>query len=272
MRVVTGEGKGLVAALQLGLAHCRGELVARMDADDRVHPDRLLVQAELLSRKPALGAVGSLVRCFPWPLTPGLFRLQEWLDAMVTEEQCALGRFIDAPLVHPATMFRKSALEAVGGYRDAGWPEDWDLLLRLYEAGHQLANVPRVLLWWRDSPRRLTRTGTAYSRQALRELRAHYLARGPLRDRPCEIWGAGPTGKRLARALEGNGVRVRRFVDVSPHKREARGVQVVPHSQLGPPGEALLLVAVTAPGARETIRAALRPLGWREGTHWLFAG
>jgi glycosyltransferase involved in cell wall biosynthesis len=271
VRVVRGEGKGLVAALLLGLRHCRGQLIARMDADDRVHPDRLRLQAELLARKPALGAVGSMVRCFPWPLTAGLFRLQEWLDATVSEEQCALGRFVEAPLVHPATTFRRSALEAAGSYRDAGWPEDWDLLLRLFEAGHALANAPQVLLWWRDSPRRLTRIGTAYSREALRELRAHFLARGPLRGRPCEIWGAGPTGKRLARALEPHGVHVRRFVDVSPHKREARGVPVVPAAQLGPRGEALLLVAVTAPGARETIRAALRQLRWREGLDWIFA-
>src|SRR5712691_9794346 len=37
VRIVRGEGRGLVAALQLGLSHCRGELVARMDADDLVH-------------------------------------------------------------------------------------------------------------------------------------------------------------------------------------------------------------------------------------------
>ncbi len=271
VKVIRGAGAGLVPALQLGLAHCKGALIARMDADDRVHPDRLALQAELLARKPALGAVGSLVRCFPWPLSAGLFRLQEWLDSVVTAEQCALGRFIDAPLVHPSATFRRSALEAVGGYRDQGWPEDWDLLLRLHAGGYALQNVPRVLLWWRDSPQRLTRTGTAYSREALRELRAHHLAAGPLQARPCEIWGAGPTGKRLARALEARGVRVRRFIDVAPHKLLARGVPVVPPVRLGPPGEAFLVVAVAAPGARPTIEAFLSAQGFRPGADWLFA-
>jgi len=69
VRVVRGEGRGLVAALNLGLSRCRGELIARMDADDRVHPDRLRLQAELLFHEPAVGAAGSLVRCFPTPLS-----------------------------------------------------------------------------------------------------------------------------------------------------------------------------------------------------------
>src|SRR5437764_3290617 len=121
VRVVRGEGRGRVPALQLGLSHCRGELIARMDADDVVHPDRLRLQVDLLSSDAALGAVGSLVRCFPGPLTPGLARLERWLDSVVTAEECAAARFVEAPLVHPSTTFRREALVAVGGWRDAGW-------------------------------------------------------------------------------------------------------------------------------------------------------
>jgi GT2 family glycosyltransferase len=271
IRVVQGEGLGLVAALNLGLRHCRGQLVARMDADDRSHPDRLRLQAALMASDPHLGAVGSRVLLFPWPLSPGLFRLQEWLDSLRTPEDLERERFIDGPLVHPSLLLRRSALEAAGGYVDRGWPEDWDLLLRLVAAGYRLAKVPETLLWWRDRPARLTRTGASYTPAALRELRAHYLAAGPLRSRPCEIWGAGPTGKRLARSLEVHGVRVRRFIDVGPPKASARGAPVVGPGELGPPGDALLVAAVGSAGARETIRAALRRCGWKEGTHFLFA-
>src|SRR2546426_306340 len=83
----------------------------------------------------------------------------------------ARARFIEAPLVHPSTTFRRAALEAVGGWRDAGWAEDWDLLLRLAQAGWAMAKVPEVLLWWRDSGRRLTRTGDAYRPERMVRLR-----------------------------------------------------------------------------------------------------
>lgn len=271
VRVLRGAGVGLVAALNLGLAHCRGALIARMDADDRVHPDRLRLQADLLARKPSLGAAGSLVRLFPRPLTRGAARLEGWLDSVVTAEECARGRFIEAPLVHPSMMLRREAVAAVGGFHDCGWAEDWDLQLRLVHAGYSLEKVPEVLLFWRDSPGGLTRTHPAYSAAAMQRLRAHHLARGPLAGRPLEIWGAGPTGKRLARALEPHGVRPRRFVDVAARKRVARGVPVVPAREVGRPSEALLVCAVGADGARDEIRAALLPLGFREGEDFLFA-
>jgi glycosyltransferase involved in cell wall biosynthesis len=271
VRVVQGEGRGLVAALQLGLSHCQGELIARMDADDLVDPDRLRLQAELLSHDRSLGAVGSLVRSFPGPLTPGLARLEEWLDSVITPEQCEAARFIEAPLVHPSTTFRRTALEAVGGWRDAGWAEDWDLLLRLTAGGWRLAKVPRVLLWWRDSPGRLTRMGEAYRPERMIELRAHHLARGPLRGRAFDVWGAGPTGRRLARALERHGLRPRGFWDVDPRKQVARGARVARPAGLHRPDGALILCAVGVAGAREEIRAELGLRGFEEGRDFLFA-
>jgi glycosyltransferase involved in cell wall biosynthesis len=269
VRVVRGEGWGLVQALNLGLAHCRGELIARMDADDLVHPDRLRLQAEALAKDASLGAVGSLVRCFPAPLSPGLARLEDWLNATVTAEECRNGRFVEAPLVHPSATFRREAL--AGGWEDRGWAEDWDLLLRLCEQGWQLAKVPAVLLYWRDSPQRLTRTGAAYREESMFRLRAHYLARGPLRGRTFDLWGAGPTGKRLARELEAHGLRPRAFYDVDARKRLARGRPVLSERDLPPPGDALMLCAVGAAGAREEIRALLQARGYREGTHFHFA-
>ena len=271
VRVVRGEGRGLVAALQLGLSHCRGETIARMDADDLVHPRRLRLQADLLSGDPSLGAVGSLVRCFPGPLTPGLARLEQWLNSTVTAEECAAARFVEAPLVHPSTTFRREALATVGGWRDAGWAEDWDLLLRLAQRGWRLAKVPEVLLFWRDSPRRLTRTGAAYRPDKMIELRAHHLARGPLQGRSFDIWGAGPTGKRLARALEPYGLRPRRFWDVDARKHLARGVPVRTAGELRRPEGALIVCAVGAAGARDDIRAQLEPRGFEEERDFLFA-
>lgn len=265
VRVVHGEGRGLVAALNLGLSHCKGSLIARMDADDLVHPDRLRLQAELMESDPELGAAGSLVTCG----SPGLARLEAWLNATVTKEQCRNARFIEAPLVHPSTIFRREAL--AHGWEDNGWAEDWDLLLRLVERGWQLAKVPQSLLVWRDSEHRLTRTAPAYRFEQMSRLRAHYLARGPLRGRPFDVWGAGPSGKRLARELEAHGLRPRAFFDVDSSKQIARGHPVLREHELPPPGDALLLCAVGAAGAREEIRAVLERRGYREGVHFLFA-
>jgi len=269
IKTVRGEGRGLVAALNLGLSHCRGDLIARMDADDVAHPDRLRLQAALLEKYQSLGAVGSLIECFPRPLSPGVLRLEQWLNATVTKEQCRAGRFIEAPLVHPSATFRREALS--GGWEDRGWAEDWDLLLRLVEQGWELAKVPEILLKWRDSAQRLTRTGAAYREEQMFALRAHHLARGPLAGRAFDIWGAGPTGKRLARALEAHGLRPGSFYDVSPRKRSARGRPVLTTKNLPPPGRTLMLCAVGAAGARDEIRTLLEGHNYREELDFLFA-
>jgi glycosyltransferase involved in cell wall biosynthesis len=267
VRVVQGAGQGLVSALNLGLAHCRGDLIARMDADDVSHPDRLRLQVDLLDRDPKLGAVGCLVDCFP--PSPGLARLEAWLNGIVSAEECANARFIEAPLVHPSTTFRRAALRT--GWQDCGWAEDWDLLLRLHEDGWRLAKSPHKLLRWRDSDGRLTRTSPAYSLEQHARLRAHYLARGPLRGRRFSIWGAGPTGKRLARELEAHGFRPETFFDVHPTRSVARGRPVLREDGLPAPGESFIVCAVGAAGARDEIRGVLEPRGFREGEHFLCA-
>ena len=63
--VVATAHQGLVAALQTGLAHCRGRFVARMDADDLMQRQRLALQVRTLVESPHLAAVGCHVRLFP---------------------------------------------------------------------------------------------------------------------------------------------------------------------------------------------------------------
>jgi FlaA1/EpsC-like NDP-sugar epimerase len=105
-------------------------------------------------------------------------------------------------------------------------------------------------------------------------LKAPHLARRLLaRPRPIDVWGAGPTGKQLARALEPHGVRAARFIDIDPRKigGTARGVSVVAPSQLHAPGAHWVVVALGARGARDLARTALDALGHREGEDYLCA-
>ena len=89
--------------------------------------------------------------------------------------------------------------------------------------------------------------------------------------RSCAIWGAGKTGKALARALAAEGVSVEWWIDVAPRKvgGTAQGAPVHGPEALPRPGGPLLLVAVAARGARAEIREHLEGAGWREGRDYL---
>src|SRR5437899_1262740 len=60
-----GESLGIVAALNRALAEARGEIIARMDADDVALPERLARQRERLAAGDGVAAVGCRVRYFP---------------------------------------------------------------------------------------------------------------------------------------------------------------------------------------------------------------
>jgi len=271
MRVIHQPPDGLVAALNRGLAACRGALVARMDADDIAHPRRLELQAAVLEARPEVGVVSCLVRYCPRANVAEGFALYEaWLNGLRTHEQMARERFVESPLAHPSVMLRREVLRAAGGYRDCGWPEDYDLWLRLFTAGTRFAKVERRLHFWREHHDRLTRRDPRYSIDAFQRCKAHHLALGPLAGgRPVVMWGAGRTGRRLSRLLLDQGVELTAFIDIDPRKiggTARRRPVVAPEALPGLLGEgAVVLAAVASRGARELIRARLEAIGLVEG-------
>lgn len=278
VRVLHREHEGLVAALNAGFAACRAALVARLDADDVAHPRRLERQISYLEQHPEVDVVSCLVRSFPWQTVAQGFRLYEaWLNGLVTNDGMAGERFVESPLAHPSAMFRKDVVSAAGGYRDLDWPEDYDLWLRLFESGHRFVKVPELLYFWREGARRLTRTDARYSKDSFLRCKAHYLARGPAASPSTVVlWGAGVTGRRLARYLMAEGVTIAAVVDIDPAKigRSLRGLPII--SPDGLPGllrerNPVVVTAVASRGARELIRARLQALGLEEGAGFFCA-
>lgn len=272
MRLVAGPGQGIVAALDAGLKQSAAPLVARMDADDLWLPGRLAAQRARLAADPTLAAVGGKVELFAdHPLTPGMAHYGAWLDRLTTPEEIHRERYVESPLVHPAALLRRDALERVGGYRDGPFPEDYELWLRLLERGFRLANVEQRVLRWRDGPQRLTRVDGRYAYAAHHALKADFLAREPFAARGVRIAGAGPTGLRFSRLLRQRGVRTVGFIDVHPRKQGVilEGARVEGYGALGPPDGVMLLVAVGRRGVREEVRAHLVPRGWVEGRDFL---
>ncbi|MFZ5470258.1 MAG: glycosyltransferase [Myxococcota bacterium] len=276
VRKVTTAGLGLVGALRVGLSLCRADYIARMDADDESLPGRIRRSVEALDADSSLAAVGTGVEIFreDRPPSPNMRAYAQWLSSLTTPERLFADRFVESPLCHPATTLRRSMLEAVGGWEEGDFPEDWQLWLKLLAHGARLVCLPEVLFRWRDHEARLTRTANRYALHRHLWLKAHFLATTTLPvGRPIVVWGAGEVGLVLARLLRDEGVEVARFVDVHPKKIGQRidGVPVVAPAALDAPGELHLVAAVGAKGARAEIRTFLTARGWEEGRHFTCA-
>ena len=272
---------GVAAAANAGAAAARGEFIARMDADDESHPERLAAQVAFLTdpANRAIGVVGSRVAFGGDRAASAGYALHvDWVNALVGPEEISLGRFVESPLVNPSVMFRRELVARHGGCRDGDFPEDYELWLRWLDAGVTMAKVPRVLLTWHDAPTRLTRTDGRYAPEAFFRMKAAWIARWLAAERVettrrIFAWGAGRHTRKRVSHLTAHGVTIAGYIDVDA-KKTGRGIggtglPVIAPDGLPPPGGIFVLSYVTTRGAREYNRAELVARGYVEGRDFL---
>ncbi len=276
IRLLQPGRQGVVGAMNSALANCVCPLVARMDADDLMEPRRLELQAEFLRENPSIALVGSQVSLFPAErIQNGFHEYIRWQNACLTPQQIADNIFVELPVAHPSIMFRRQAVMEVGAYRDGDFPEDYELLLRLHRHGHSMAKLPEVLLHWRDSGERLTRTDGRYRREAFDRIRAHYLSQDPrLQQRPLVFWGAGRNTRKRVAHLLAHGYRPSAWIDIDPRKigNVIDGAKVEEPGWLRQEERPFVLSYVSNHGARELIAGDLDDMGYREGIDYLMVG
>ena len=137
---------GLTRSLNEGLRLARGELIARQDADDVSNAERLALQVDFLNREPHAVALGAQARMIDGEGRP--VRTAAWPKS-TTDRAIRWQLIFDSPFIHSSVMFRRAAVDALGGY-DESFPtsQDFELWSRLARAG-EMHNLPETLLDFR---------------------------------------------------------------------------------------------------------------------------
>lgn len=136
-----GNAFALAAKLNRCLAEAKGRWVARMDDDDYSYSERFAKQLAYLQQHQEIAFVGCNVNLVCGGEIVG--------QRKFVEQPQVNDFYFKQPFIHPSLLFRREVLERVGGYSEAKRQllcEDYDLLLRLYKAGYQGANLQEVLL------------------------------------------------------------------------------------------------------------------------------
>lgn len=140
VRVISERTSGIVHALNTGLSHARGDLIARQDADDFSSSRRFEAQVSFLESHPEVAIVGS----------------DAWLSVEGREGSTVLRmphhnwtitcyKYFRNPFIHTSVMIRKEVIRATGGYRlNCEW-QDYDLWLRVLDE-YPGANIAEPLV------------------------------------------------------------------------------------------------------------------------------
>lgn len=170
--IITRPNTGLVGALQDGLRAAQTDLIARMDADDIALPQRLEKQVAYMDTHPECVLLGTRVQA----IDPHGLPLWEEHNVPTTHEDLdrELMKGRGGVIRHPTAMIRRAAVHKVGSYRNEfNNAEDLDLFLRLAEIG-KVANLPDVLLLYRQHYGSINRT--KYEIQSQRATKSVYEA------------------------------------------------------------------------------------------------
>jgi glycosyltransferase involved in cell wall biosynthesis len=148
VRVVRNdERRGLVYALNAGIALARGEYVARMDGDDVSHPERLSAGVRFLDSERDVVLVGSWAN-----VVDDKGDVLSVIRAPTDSREIHEALLNANTFVHSSVMFRKSAVVELGGYQrirpNTDTAQDYHLWLRLADR-YSLANIADILLDYR---------------------------------------------------------------------------------------------------------------------------
>ena len=275
LRLIQCDHQGVATATNTATELAVAPFIARMDADDFSHPQRLEKQLKLLQEK-NLDVVGCKVRILnnSGQVVDSMHRYERWInEETIDGQQIAALRFVEFPLVNPTILARRSYFEL--GFCDSDLPEDYDLMLRAAAQDMQFGKVDEVLFDWTDHPNRLTRTDSRYSEEAFARCRQLHLLAGPLRDvSHVDLWGVGQTGKPWLRWMQDQNIKVRRGYDVSERKvnEKIHGVRISHPTELSAADGTPLVIAVGAEDARKLILPQILARGFVPGSDaWFVA-
>ncbi len=150
---------GLGDALNIGLANCSHEIVARMDTDDVADPNRFTEQLKIFEN-------GDIDICSSWVSEFDRDEKKIVSYRKLPERHDEIVKFSKTrnPLNHPAVMYRKIIVEAAGDYQKMMWFEDYYLWVRMIMNGARFYNIQEPLVHMRAGYGQLERrSGRKYA-------------------------------------------------------------------------------------------------------------
>ncbi len=196
-------GNGINDALNTAYKKSSGAYITRMDADDIMPKQKLECLIEALHKNGAGHVSTGLVSYFPKEcINDGYQKYQDWLNRLTRNNTHFDEIYKECVIASPCWMMHRKDFETIGGFSSKVYPEDYDLVFRMYKHHLNVIGIKEVLHFWRDYPSRTSRTHPNYADNRFLELKMDYFLSLDLdQNKNTILWGAGKKGKYIAKRL-----------------------------------------------------------------------
>ena len=273
IKVFQNTEKGIIPALRLAYEQSSGAFITRMDADDIMPRDKLMLLRELLIEAgPGHLATGYVQYFSEQTLGDGYQKYEQWLNGLAKNASNFSEIYKECVIPSPAWMIHREDLDRCGAFAPDLYPEDYDLVFRFYKNGLKVVACSELVHLWRDHPGRSSRNDPNYANQQYFELKLPYfleLDHNPKQE--LVLWGAGKKGKQIARMLSEQLIDFQWICNTeSKWGTVVYGQKLRPVKILDQLTDPQIIIAVAGPDDQKEILDIVEKRNWIKGKNYYF--
>ncbi|MEP0367109.1 MAG: glycosyltransferase family 2 protein [Cyclobacteriaceae bacterium] len=259
IKVFQNPETGIVPALQHALENATGSLITRMDADDLMPPEKLVLLSEALLNQPDKTIATGLVKYFgDKPISQGYLDYENWLNETNLRAVQWIKVYRECVIASPNWMMHTSDLKAMGGFKALIYPEDYDLTLKWYRSDFTIQVVPKITHLWREHPERTSRTSDHYDQAHFFDLKIRAFANFDWNGQTVIVWGKNQKSKLTTAKLDSQSIE-HQVMGLSDFET----VKDFPNRQI-------LVAVYPEKKHRNSLESFLNEIGRKEGTDWWY--
>jgi len=273
IKILENNGVGIIKALRLAFAESKGRLITRMDSDDIMASEKLLIlKSNLETFGKGYIAVGLVKYFSEKQLGEGFQRYEAWLNSLTSEGRNFQEIYKECVVPSPCWMVYREDLIACDAFEPNDYPEDYDLTFRFYLMKLKAIRCNTVLHYWRDYDTRTSRTDEHYADSTFFEIKYRYFIENEYDShKNLVVWGAGAKGKNIAQRLLKSGIPFYWICD-NPNKigKHIYDQLLLPFDELSKIENPQSIITVAIPNAQQQIKKYLDGMGAQSMKDYFF--
>ena len=160
------QNHGLAYALNYGMEYCKGDLIARMDADDICYPERFEKQYSFFTNNIGLQVLGTGIEEFYIDNNGLCIKNIRLYPELTSKDSKSL--YKGTPLAHPTLMIRSEILKSFKyNLNNKKYSQDIELWFRLIQSGIEIHTIQEPLLHFRVTDKTFSRRNISKAKTEL---------------------------------------------------------------------------------------------------------